>query len=148
MNNNLLIQNQFRALSQFSELENIRNFVVSNALSAGLNNEEAQNMALAVDEACTNLINYSFNKESDREIRLLATSKENLIEIEIFDNGPSFNPLDLPEVNLNEYFAEMKKGGLGIKIIKTLIDEIVYIPAGKESNDNTLKLIKYLTPVQ
>lgn len=148
MNNNLLIQNQFRALSQFSELENIRNFVVTNALSAGLNSEEAQNMALAVDEACTNLINYSFKKESDREIRLLVTSKENLIEIEIFDNGPSFNPLDLPEVNLNEYFAEMKKGGLGIKIIKTLIDEIVYIPASNESNDNTLKLIKYLTPVQ
>ncbi len=148
MNNNLLIQNQFKALSQFSELENIRNFVVSNAISAGLNSEDAQNIALAVDEACTNLINYSFQKETNREIRLLVTSKNNSLEIDIFDNGPSFNPLDLPEVNLNNYFAEIKKGGLGIKIIKSLVDEIVYIPAGIESNNNNLKLIKYLTPVQ
>ncbi len=131
------------AKSSYEELINIREFIQLHSLQAGLSEAIAFNLALAVDEVCTNIIKYSYKEDFNNTIKLELINSADKLEIDIFDNGPSFNPLVVPEVDKNDYFKSYKKGGLGVVIIKSLVDTINYFPNLGNDNYNKLVLEKY-----
>jgi len=130
------------AIGDFSELERIRNFIKGNALEFGFDAKTADQLSLAVDEACSNLICHSYNFDKSKKICIKTSSNDKEFVIKILDDGKPFNPIHIPQPDMNEYFQKSKRGGLGIHIIKLLLDEISYSEATNDNSFNTLCLKK------
>lgn len=81
---------------------------------------------LGLDELFTNIISYGFEDESEHQIKFsLVKDKETLV-VQVEDDGKPFNPLDVasPEVSMD--LDEVNIGGMGIHLIKKMMDDIVY----------------------
>lgn len=126
------------------ELERIRDFIDYWATEFGFNKIDTNKIILAVDEACSNLIKYAFQNKIENEICIKIETKKPDFIINIADDAPPFDLTERPDLNMNEYFNVMKRGGLGIHIIKNVMDEISYKPSGNKRNKNILKLKKQL----
>ena len=98
---------------------------------------------LAVDEACANVIEHAYNKEyREKQIDIAVRIEYQKLTIVVTDQGKGFDPSKLELPNMREYLAEMRVGGLGVFLMKTLMDEVNYTfnPGVK----NQVSLIKYL----
>jgi anti-sigma regulatory factor (Ser/Thr protein kinase) len=97
-----------------------------------------------VDEACANVIRHAYVEKNtkDKNIYVIVKTKPALIEISIADTGIGFNPDEIQTPNMDEYLKKMKPGGLGLHLIKTLMDEVDFqINPGVR---NEVKMIKHL----
>ncbi|WP_337865095.1 ATP-binding protein [Ignavibacterium sp.] len=112
--------------SRTENLSKIRDFVSSNASEAGFSKDEIDEMILAVDEACTNVIKHAYKFSPDGDIILEIKFDDNAFTITIEDKGISFNPDIIPEPDLQKYYREHRVGGLGMYLMKTLMDEVKY----------------------
>ena len=140
-----IYNNHLCVLSDLSELLHIREFVRQKAEDFGFGEEEAYKISLAVDEACSNLIRYAYNFAKDKEICINIESNENQFIVNILDTGEPFNPLVIPETDMKEYFEKFKRGGLGIQIMRKVMDEIAYTPSHGGDTFNSLRLKKNLS---
>jgi serine/threonine-protein kinase RsbW len=127
-----------------SELSEIRRFVEANAEQFGFSESESAKIALAVDEACSNIIRHSYHNDISREFVIELDQKNRQFIISILDEGQPFNPLSIPSPNMKEYLAQYRHGGLGIHIIKMVMDAIDYAPASNPTGWNRLTLMKAL----
>jgi serine/threonine-protein kinase RsbW len=135
----------YRLNADYSNLSELRDFVAAEAVKHGFSNDDAYLISLAVDEACTNLIRYAYKFDKTKKIEIIISADSNKFIAKIKDSGAPFNPLDVPPPDMEEYFKEFKRGGLGIYIIRNAMDEISYIPANSTDSYNELTLVKYLS---
>jgi serine/threonine-protein kinase RsbW len=122
-------KNKFSELRVNSKTENlsvIRDFVSEKALDAGLPMATVENIMLAVDEACTNIIKHAYKSSPEGKIILNIDYDEKKFTITIIDYGKSFEPNSVPLPNLQKYYREHKVGGLGIYLMKSLMDDVKY----------------------
>jgi serine/threonine-protein kinase RsbW len=124
------------------ELSRIRDFVYNRAIHYGFADEEAQKISLAVDEACSNLIKHAFKFDRERQIQVEIEIGKKYFTVKIMDDGVPFNPLSVTEPDMKEYFNEFKRGGLGILIMRKVMDKISYTPSSSKNKKNTLLLKK------
>lgn len=122
-------------------LHAVREFVSQAASQFGFGDEEASNIVLAVDEACTNVIKHAYNFAPDKEITVEIHQASGVFEIRVLDGGKSFNPGVVKAPNLKQHLSEYRRGGLGIYLMKTLMDKVEYSFSGKK---NEVRLTKYL----
>jgi serine/threonine-protein kinase RsbW len=116
--------------SRTDRLIAVREFVSASARKFGFSDEEVSKIALAVDEACTNVIKHAYKFDPTKEITVTIRPRGRTFEVSIRDNGREFN--------LTHY----RRGGLGIYLMKSLMDKVEYdIEPGKK---NEVRLIKYL----
>ncbi|WP_321504437.1 ATP-binding protein [uncultured Methanoregula sp.] len=100
--------------------------------------EEILDTQLAVEEAITNVIVHGYEGR-DGEIVIRCRATKGIVEIEIEDMAIPFDPLTLPEPDLTGSVDDRQIGGLGIFLIRRVMDEIVY---RYENNKNILVLVK------
>lgn len=144
-NRNKNMDKCYCTLSNSSELEKIRNFIIGCASNFGFDTRESYNIALAVDEACSNLIKYAFKMDSSKEIQVrIEPSKDKMFVVSISDDAVPFDPLQISSPDMTEYFKKYIKGGLGIHIMKLFMDEISYKPKSDSKSKNVLMLKKQL----
>ena len=93
---------------------------------------------LALDELFTNIISYGFNDESEHSIKVTMTPENEALCIRIEDDGIPFNPIEFETPDVACSVEECKVGGLGIHIMKKLMDDMGYQRCGKK-NILTLK---------
>ena len=136
---------KLRFPSRTENLEVVRDFVHRLALKAGFVDERADQISLAVDEACTNVIKHAHQYNSRRMIDLAVIYDNKRFEIIITDKGKGFDPKSLQEPDLSKYMHEAKMGGLGIHLMKTLMDEVNY--SFDPGIKNQVSLIKYINSV-
>lgn len=134
--------NELIVSSSTDNLSVIRDFIRAAADKAGLSLEVIGKITLAVDEACTNVIKHAYNYSPDGEIIITATSKNSKFIITITDFGKSFNPDTIPEPNLKESIKQKRVGGLGMFLMRKLMDEVEYKSSPRKTNRVTL--VKYL----
>lgn len=127
-----------------SELGKIRQFITEHAIDFGFDDVTSQKIALAVDEACSNLIRHAYKYDPHKKLCVSVEANGQEFIIKVLDEGQPFNPLNLNSPDMKEYFSEFKRGGLGIHIIKLIMDEISYHPSINNSGTNILCLKKYL----
>lgn len=133
---------QLRIPSQSDNLAIIRDLVTKIASQVGFNNDEASKIELAVDEACTNVIKHAYGNNSNKTIDILIKiDKEKLIII-VSDKGKGFDPDNVQVPDLNESIRSGRKGGLGICLIKTLMDKVDF--QIKPGLKNQVKMVKYI----
>jgi anti-sigma regulatory factor (Ser/Thr protein kinase) len=95
---------------------------------------------LALDELFTNIISYGFDDQSEHIIQVLISADNNLLTVVLEDDGIPFNPVDRLSPELPCDLEECKVGGLGIHLVKNLVDEVAYRRSG-DKNVLTLKKV-------
>jgi len=130
---------QFTAKFEF--LDEIREFVGDIARTGGFNDKEVYNIQLATDEAASNIIEHAYDGVSDGLLEISCDVKGPSITITLVDHGEPFDPSDVPAPDLKADLSERKIGGLGIFLMRKLMDEVHY-KAEPGKNRNTLTMIK------
>ena len=121
----------------------IRDFTIKIAQKAGFDDERQEQIALAVDEACTNVIKHAHNFNARRLIDILISVDAKKIQITITDKGRGFNINEVKDPDLKKYAQESRHGGLGIYLIKTLMDDVQY--DFKPGIKNQVQLTKFIS---
>jgi serine/threonine-protein kinase RsbW len=128
--------------SRTDKLSEIREFVAGLARRYGFPDEDVANIVLAVDEACTNIIKHAYQFAPDKSIEVTVTMRGDSIEITVMDDGRSFDPAALHPPDLKEHLAHYRRGGLGVYLMKKLMDDVEYrIQPGQK---NLVRLVKRL----
>ena len=130
-----------RIPSRTDKLVLARDFVARAARVFGFAEDDVNNIALAVDEACTNIIKHAYHYATDKEIDILISMKKPEFEILIRDAGNHFDPNRVPMPDMKEYMSHYKRGGLGMYLMKKLMDKVEY---QIQPRKNVVRLIKYL----
>lgn len=112
--------------SRTENLSAIRDFINFYAHEAGIGNEAVENIMLAVDEACTNIIKHAYKSFPNGEIKIKIEYDDKKFTIIIIDYGNAFDPGKISKPDLQKYYRERKIGGLGMYLIKTLMDDVEY----------------------
>lgn len=125
---------------QTSSLADLRAFIQQVLLGTKLTDIEKHQVTLAVEEVCANLIIHSHACNPDDHIQLEIYNSAKKMIFEISDQGKAFNILNYETPDLKKVMVEKRKGGLGIILVKKIMDEIEF-----ESNNgtNTCRLIKW-----
>lgn len=129
--------------SRTERLIEVRQFVSDAARRFGFGDDEISKIALAVDEACTNIIKHAYKFDPTKKLTIKVKSHDNVFEIAIQDTGVQFNPEAIHAPDMKEYLAHYRHGGLGVYLMKSLMDKVEYtIQAGRQ---NEVRLTKYLS---
>ncbi len=88
---------------------------------------------LALDELVTNVILHGYDDTSNQVVEVRLTVREGIITAEVEDGGRPFNPLDAPTPDLNAALDERELGGLGIHLVKSLMDRVEYRREGEKN---------------
>jgi len=129
---------QFSAKFEF--LDEIREFVGDIARAGGFGDKDVYNIQLAADEAASNIIEHAYEGVSDGLLELSCGVKGNTITIILVDYGKSFDPSAVPMPDLKADLSERKIGGLGIFLMRKLMDEVRY--EVKPNKNNVLTMTK------
>ena len=121
-------------------LEKISDYIISCANQAGLNEAEIYEVQLAVDEAATNIIEHGYGMECPSRIDVTCEYLENGLKVVIYDDADPFDPSKVPEPEINVTLDEIKPRGLGIFIMRKMMDEVNY--ESSPDRGNTLTMIK------
>lgn len=125
-----------------SNLQRIRKFIIDVLREQHLSDVEVHSLVLAVDEVCANLIihsnKYSAKHSIDVEIKIEGNDK---IVFDIIDVGRGFDIRNYPEPDIKEIIRLKKKGGVGLMLVKRIMDEIDFI---NKKDYNIVRLTKNL----
>lgn len=130
--------------SSTENLALIREFVAAIGEQAGFSENETARLALAVDEACTNVIEHAYNNEATHEVTVRVTVDEDEIVFEVIDRGKGFDPTQAPLLPVEELIRQRKGGGLGLRLIRSIMDDVQYRIVPGEKNE--LKMVKKRRP--
>lgn len=124
------------------ELHRIREVVEGEAVRFGFDKETAFQMALAVDEACTNIIKHSYSGNPAQMFDLEIATLDDRFIVVLTDSGKSFDPNNLPKLDMKRYFEQCARGGLGVHIIRLVMDDVAYDVTTDQANQ--LRMVKHL----
>jgi len=119
-------------------IEKFELFAEENSLSGRI----IYDISLCLDELITNIISYGFQDKAKHTIEVQFHLKEHEIKLVFIDDGVEFNPeLKEDPVHLKHSVEERPIGGLGIYLVKKLMDIIKY---RRVEDKNILTLTKFL----
>jgi anti-sigma regulatory factor (Ser/Thr protein kinase) len=120
-------QNQIRISAIAEEIARAGEFVAEVGLRIGLTERARHHCRLAVDEACTNIIEHGYGGDDPNQfIDVRCVAERNALRILVVDDGPAFNPLNQPMPDPLELLEERGTGGWGVFFIKRLMDGVAY----------------------
>ena len=125
----------------YVHLAAIRAAVLHTCKRAGLADDKAAQLEMAVDEACSNIIEHSYGGENspapaqDEDGLLIKLIRfPDRIVVEIFDRGAGFDFDASPAVSPADYLDERRQRGLGLFIIRCFVDSVAYDRATPDGN--------------
>lgn len=133
--------NNLKLYCDTQKLVNLRDFLNQSLLDSKLNEVEILQVVLAVEEVCANMMIHSHSCDPDSYIEIKTHQDEKSLTFEIIDFGKGFNILEYQEPEIEEVIKTKRKGGLGIMLVKKIMDRIEFESNGKKS---TCRLIKEL----
>ena len=131
----LILHNDIRQISQLA------NFIQTLSEEKHLDPSLAMSLNLALEEAVSNVIMYAYPKDSDGLVEIEAILKDNLLEFFISDNGQPFDPTEAPQADVTLSAEERPIGGLGIYLVRSIMDSVSYERA---DGKNILHLTKQI----
>jgi serine/threonine-protein kinase RsbW len=121
-------------------LEDARRFVETYARAADLTDDTVEHFKIAVDEACTNVIKHSYKGDASHQIDIACIIDHNYFTVRIRDEGISFHPELYHEPDIFDLAKRRRAGGLGVHMMRRLMDRVEYRKRGKV---NEVHLTKY-----
>ena len=126
---------------QKSRLGEIRKFLNRILSGQDISEVDINSLILAVDEMCANIIIHTHNCNPKESIELSIDIQPDGIVFEIEDNGSGFDISEYREPSLKDIIHNKKKGGLGLILVRRIMDEIKLI---RNNNRNIYRLYKKL----
>ncbi len=124
--------------AELSEIDNVRLFLKNSLRGLPISEENYFKIELAIVEICVNVIRYGY-PEGQGKIGLAIRNAGGRITIEIRDSGARFDPGSVPKPDIDKVIAAGRKGGLGIYLVRQIMDEFDY---RWENGENILTLVK------
>jgi serine/threonine-protein kinase RsbW len=135
---NFAIMKSMQFAAKFEYLDEIREFVGEIARQGGFSDKDVYNIQLATDEAASNIIEHAYENRSDGILELSCDMNADAMTIILIDRGESFDPSEVPLPDLKADLSDRKIGGLGIFLMRKLMDEVSYEPRPDKSNVLTM----------
>ena len=112
--------------NEISEISRLNGFIEEIGEEFGLTPDVAFNLNLVLEEAVVNVINYAYPKEDHQWIYLSAKLQDGTIILVLTDTGKEFDPTMAPEADITLSADEREIGGLGIFLIRQIMNEVKY----------------------
>ncbi len=125
--------------AQLEQLAEVRHFVSDAAARLACAGETIDDLILATDEAVTNIIVHGYQSQAG-EIHLMVGQQPGACVVVLQDNAPAFNPNNAPQPDISAPLDVRPLGGLGVHLIRSLMDEMHY--RQNEDGSNELTLVK------
>lgn len=125
--------------AQIENLEQVNDFLVRGLDKDILRQTVLFDLKLAIEEIFTNIVRHGLKKEQIATVTIQLRIDEESVQVEICDTGKAFNPLTTADPDLDVPLEERKLGGMGIFLVKQLMDHVNYRRVG---NINILTLRK------
>ena len=87
-------------------------------------------LLVSIEEILTNIIKYGFDEQGVHPIHITFRNDSGAIEMEFEDRGREFNPLEVGEPDLDTPIEDRQLGGLGIHLVKNMVDVAQYRRVG------------------
>ena len=138
-NNNNITQKAITLTNDVQEVPRLNAFVDEVCEEHGCDIETTMRMNLAIEEAVVNVIDYAYPPDTVGSVDIKVTTDDNHMEFVISDSGTPFDPTKKEDVDISLPVEERRIGGLGIHLVKQLMDKISY---ERKDGRNVLTLIK------
>jgi serine/threonine-protein kinase RsbW len=112
--------------SDLNNLEKICSFVTRYAEQAGLDDRQVYAVQLAVDEAATNIIEHGYRSSGHGEVTVTCLPVADGLRVVLHDHAPPFDPDEIPTPVIDVPLEELKPRGLGIYLMRKMMDEVKY----------------------
>lgn len=127
-----------KLLAKIEHLPQWMQFITDCAQERGLPSKRIREIELALEEVIVNVCRYTYPEEiGEVEVTCTVDTHQRFI-IEIVDGGGPFDPLSLETPSLTDDLDNRQIGGLGVFLIRRLIDDVLY---RRENDQNILQLI-------
>ena len=127
--------------STLSELDSLSEALTNFGRRHALASKVVHDLNLALEEILTNIISYGYTDNREHEIKVRLSVQRGEIKTEVADDGKPFNPLEVQEPDTTKPLEERIVGGLGIHLVRKLMDGLEY----KRQGDKNLLTIKKKT---
>lgn len=124
---------------RYDRLEQIAQFIETAGEAAGLDTVAICRCQLAVDEACTNIIEHGYQGEDRGPIEIACEPLPGSLVITISDQARPFDSGAVPEPHLGDTLEDLQIGGLGLYFIRQVMDTVEF---NREAGTNKLVLVK------
>ena len=127
------------------EVDNIVPVVQSACESVGFDELTTVQMNLAVEECVVNVVDYAYPEDTQGDIMVDVEANEGCLSFSVSDQGVAFDPTKKGDVDTTLPAEERQIGGLGIFLIKSIMDDVSY---ERSEGRNVLTMKKYYKPIK
>ena len=127
--------------NDISEISKLAVFIDELGEEMNLTPELIFNLNLVLEEAVSNVILYAYGEEKHKEISLMANMSDGNLVFVLTDSGKVFDPTKVPDADITLSAEEREIGGLGIFLIRQIMDKVDYQRIGGK---NVLTMRKQL----
>ena len=110
----------------FEILDELRTFVGDQAREAGFSSKDIYSIQLAADEAASNVIEHAYDGRPGGMFDISCRFQKGRLIITLLDHGKPFDPSKVEAPDLKADLLDRKIGGLGIYLMRKLMDEVHY----------------------
>lgn len=111
-------------------LSEVRDFVAKHAKNFGFGKQDVADIRLAVDEAYTNIIKHAYKNDKRKSVDIELGYNSNELWISLLDTGNAFDPSNYSKPDVRQKIKEKKRGGVGVYLIRELMDDVKYHTKG------------------
>jgi serine/threonine-protein kinase RsbW len=112
--------------SRVERLADVSDFIENAACDCGLNAKQVYDVQMAVDEACSNVIEHAYSGKPSGTIAIVCEKRSNEFVITIRDNGKPFDPKRVARPKVNGRLDERTIGGLGLYFMDKMMDHVKF----------------------
>ncbi len=131
-------QNKIVITSSTKNLALVRDFIEERAKKTNADTNTVNQIVMSVDEVCSNVIKYSHRFNDQFKIKIEVFHLKKQFKVRITYKGLEFDPNNVENPDMEEYFAKCKVGGLGIPMMKKFMNKIEYHCSSPDINFLTL----------
>jgi serine/threonine-protein kinase RsbW len=113
-----------------------RAFVEAACRAAGCDDKTTHAIVMATDEATNNVMRHAHRDHPEATVQIQCIPGPDRFEVRLLDEGAPFDLASVPYLNP----AELRVGGRGVFLMRTLMDELSCQPRG--DHGNTLRMVK------
>jgi serine/threonine-protein kinase RsbW len=134
--------NKINLDSDLANLSKAREFIANAAREAGATSSDITKIEISCDEWSANIIEHALGSRAKRSFSIECRKGDGRFIIIYEHEGERFNPIEQEIIDIDDHFSESKERGLGIYIMREMMDEIHY--EYLNNRINRLTIVKYL----
>ncbi len=136
-----MMQRQITLPNDIETIPQLNEFIDAAAEEIGLDMALTMSLNLALEEAVVNVMEYAYPPATEGQVDILLTADEKMLTVVISDSGTPFDPTKQAEADTTLSAEERPIGGLGIHLVRQIMDNISY---QRSNGRNILTLTKHL----